>query len=761
MKGTWHLLAFSALLAVAVKTWHLIVVVIVFVWLWHLMKQSRLTPAQVIVICTGIIFFYWFTGFQTPKNEQVQANSGEIIGLTGNIVSEVRVKSYGLEFVLKGDDQNDYLVSYFSKGDVNADVLNQLQTGASCNLKGKVEIPESSSNPGQFNYQNYLRNKGIQYLFQVQVETNSSVNCTGSSFLQQVYNVRQFVLSKANDNLSSFTAGWVKALVLGDNEGIDPGTIELFQRFGLSHLLAISGLHVGLLVGGLYYVFVKFNIVTKEKAQTLILLIVALYPLIGGGSPSVWRASLMTMFTIVLVKIRVPLQVTDIVSLTFLLLYLIDPPNLYQLGFQFSFLVSFALLLSQKLWNNTRPMYQILLVSFISSLSILPIQVYNFYYFNPVSLLVNLIIVPYFSFYVMPFMLLLLLLSLTFPDLVSFLDVVFRLSHETVLQILELMDKFLFFPWVIGKFPLAFFIPYYLLFIMMMVSIGENKKKKAFLLGSCLTMLLVTISLKPYVSPQGTITMLDVGQGDSFIIELPYRKGVIMIDAAGSLDGNFEPSNKRFEQVIKPFLYSRGIARIDQVILTHPDLDHVGSFPYLLDDFNIEKLIISDLYELPEDLQNKMQNKIEIVRVSDKDKISIGTSVFNVLHPGNSNDLFGTNETSLVVFTKIGGLRWLFTGDIDEGVESLLLKKYPNLKADVLKVAHHGSKTSTSEAWIDQLTPKYAWVSVGANNSYGHPNPDVIRRLRDNRVVLLRTDKLGAIQYNFSGNKGTLYRYSP
>lgn len=216
------------------------------------------------------------------------------------------------------------------------------------------------------------------------------------------------------------------------------------------------------------------------------------------------------------------------------------------------------------------------------------------------------------------------------------------------------------------------------------------------------------------------------------------------------------------KDTVVPFLKSKGISKIDKFFLTHGDMDHIGGASAVIREMRVKSVVFSqgsEISEAEKDLivQAKLI-KSNIVFTKAGDNWSKGDSVFQVLSPfgDRTGDVYtGKNDGSIVLFAKVGGLNWLFTGDLEETGESQLIKSYPNLKIDVLKIAHHGSKTSTTDSFLAAVKPRIAVISAGRNNRYGHPHNDVMGRLKDFNVHVLRTDKQGAVTYVFKGNSGT------
>ncbi|WP_226036960.1 DNA internalization-related competence protein ComEC/Rec2 [Aquibacillus saliphilus] len=758
MKGHWHLIAISYLAVSLTTSYYLLLFYCLFIiWLY---QKRRLLKLQLLFILSTLVIFFIVGDEQSPATSKFESlQSTEI---TGKIVSSVTNTKNKVEFKMIEDKSNQKtLVTLFKNPNdqYNYTDLN-VNLGASCKVFGEREYPPQSKNPGQFDYQKYLKQNGVNFI--ITINNPENLKCFGSSKLNSVHMLRDKLLSDPVQRLSSFTSGWLRALVLGDDGGISLESEEIFQRWSLSHLLAISGLHVGLIVGIIYFILVKFQLLTKEKAQGLLIILLPIYAILAGGAPSVWRSSLMTVAFLLLIKLKSRLSVTDVISFVFLVFVIYDANILYQLGFQFSFIVTFGLLISRNILAQPYPKwFTIFFISVISQLSILPLQINQFYFFNPMSIFINLLYVPYFSLIVIPLMFFTFLSLYLMPPVAFVLDWIFISIHQPALKLLSIVDHFLYYPLVIGKTEVFYWLIYYLLFYLLMKHIQQKQQNQALKYGGVLIFLLLFLTVKPYLNPYGTVTMLDIGQGDSFIIELPYRKSIIFIDAAGTVSTDFvTPSDKIFKQVIKPYLYSRGILKIDSIVLTHNDHDHVGSVPFIVDQFRVDQLVISRYFQFTDSMASMLaQNNTSIQTVEAGDRIKIDKQTIQVLFP--KDDKGATNENSLVLYSEIGGIRWLFTGDINSEIENEMIRTYPEIGIDVLKVAHHGSNTSTSEEFLSHTQPRFAWISVGENNRYGHPNQEVIERLEKYNIVIMRTDEKGAIQYKFKGQGGTFHSFLP
>ncbi len=330
-----------------------------------------------------------------------------------------------------------------------------------------------------------------------------------------------------------------------------------------------------------------------------------------------------------------------------------------------------------------------------SWLVLMPVQLLSFYEFNLLSPL-------FFSFYRVWYSinLLLTLVCVLFPT--HWLLIFLRMADQAVQQ----LQPTLFTLW--GK-PSTLALLIYLICVIAYISKASIKHAQWLLCG------MLVLNFSPYLEPFTTITYINVGQGDSILITLPFHGGAMMIDAAGSLYTNIP------ERKILPVLKAKGYKTIDQLILTHADKDHAGGLQELADLVVIKQVIT--------DKQAVMDYKnIEFISLLAE------------------NDFGNENDNSIVLLSRIGALDYLFTGDASQAFENQLLSVYPNIKCDVLKVGHHGSNSSSSALFLQTLRPQIAVISAGRNNRYGHPHDEVLARLADYQIKCFRTDLQGDIE---------------
>ena len=719
-------------------------------WLFYLAYKEKIT---FLIVLTSLIFLissYLFL----PNSHHIETHnhiSDKLIILEGKISSQVYLKDSYLQFNFKQKNAIKLNVKYFYKNNFREvkKAIKKIETGRHCIIKGKNHPPTKKTNPGQFDYGKYLANENIQT--EIIVEDIKDIRCDQKSLLTPIWSLRNKILFIMKDNYSDFSSSWLIALILGEDSYITSYIIDHFRYWNIAHLLAISGLHTAIFVGIIYLILMKLLKFTIESTQIILILILPLFTILTGAEPSVVRASLMVIVFILLNLLQIKLKPSDLISIIFIGLVIINPYFLTHIGFQFSFAVTFGLLTSLKWLSQTNSrIIQSFKISFISQMIILPLQLHYFTIFQPLSIILNVIVIPYFTVFVIPYMFL-MLIGMFLPRLIrEVLDSFFVGVHTIFIDILTYLTHVFSEHFIIGELDIKLILIYYGIFLIFMREVEAKRIKQSVLIGSALIIFILYIDHKEIFSPEGRVTMLDIGQGDAIIIELPYKQGVYMIDAGSHFSfTDMKPSQSIYNQVIKPYLYYRGISKIDGVFLSHDHIDHTGSLQFILNDFKVNEIFISPYHPIKGELLEKIRmNQSFITIINPAENIVRNNLLFQVLHP--TKDEQDENDNSLIIYTKIGGKSWLFNGDASAHNELDLLKVYPNLNVDVLKVGHHGSNTSTDNQFLQKIKPDYALVSAGKNNVYGHPTPTVIERLKSNDIKVFRTDQDGAIEYKYN-----------
>lgn len=572
-----------------------------------------------------------------------------------------------------------------------------------CNLE-IIEINEKSYE-ADFNYSNYLKSEGIKHLVKFK---NDEYIKSDMSFGIIKYNINNYF----KNSLSNNTYKYVEAIVLADNN-LEDDLKEGYSILGISHILAISGLHIMLLFKLLSFILFK---VFKIYKRSVSIIIISIYVFIIDFPKACLRALLFLILKNLNNYGSIKYTSLDILSISFIIMLFINPYNIYSSGFILSYLVSFILIFLNEIIKVKNKLFKMYLDSIIIYFLTLPIIIS----FNNCISIFSIIFSPILSLVVTVIIIPLSYISAAFPVLDLLICHVFNFINEYILGITAnaLIIN-------IESFDIFRYVIYYCLFILLLISIIKNKKIIKWL-SIFIFYLLLLINLKS-ITPYHKITFIDVGQGDSTLIELAYNKGNVLIDAYNSLD----------------YLKSSGISKIDYLVLTHSDNDHIRDALDIIKFYNIKNILYS--------IYDDGFSEFEGVGIKFNNDFYIGNVKFDVLAPINS--YLDANSNSIVIKLVLNNFSFLFTGDMTVKEEKDIIKqnKYI-LDSDVLKVGHHGSKTSTSDEFLNYVSPNYSIVSVAKNNFYGLPDDSIIDKL-NNVSIVYQTKDNGNIVIKIFKNK--------
>ncbi|WP_171050887.1 DNA internalization-related competence protein ComEC/Rec2 [Bacillus sp. BHET2] len=652
------------------------------------------------------------------------------------------------------------LLRYSFTSEVEKGQFQEIQPGDLCRVRGELGEPKQGKNPNLFDYQNYLSQRGVFWILDVK-DFGECVD--KSTWKHTLTHMRYHGLKRIERTFPPTTVGVTQALIFGETHRVAQDSMKAFRDLGVVHLLAISGLHVGILFAVLYYFLLRIGM-TKGMASWVGIIFLLCYIVLTGASPSVIRSSIMLVVLLLGKKAALNVSVIDSLSLVFLFIVLYEPYSVFNVGFQLSFMVSFSLVMSSgAILNESSSIRQLFMVTFVAQLSSLPIVIYHFYEFPLIGFLTNLLYVPLFSVIILP--LCILTFFLTSYLSMDSLFVIYQFLLDGIQEVSSLLASVPFCTLVIGKPPFLFTLGY--LLIIYIVFVGVEKKKTISSFGFLLLYIVFHMTVITY-NPYGEIVFIDVGQGDATLIRLPYNRGTYLIDTGGEVQfkkEKWEERNEPFsvgEDIVVPFLKSKGITTIDTLVLTHGDMDHIGGAEAVLREMKVREVMISP------NSQEKVEVK-KIVGMAQRKRIPVK----EVMYPNNwRGDKYGLhivspqdrvyegNNDSIVIYGEIGRLKWLFTGDLEEQGERAFIETF-DLPVDVLKVGHHGSNTSTTEAFLEDTNPSMAVISAGESNRFGHPHPNVLERLSERGMTIYNTAKDGAITYRFREKKGTFSAHLP
>ena len=677
------------------------------------MKRLRhiLQSKHLIKIITIIIFIITllYTNYYPFKSKYTKDDK-EFIG----IVTKYEVKEDKITIEIKAKEKLLITYKYQDKE------FNNLSYGDKIKVKGTLITPSKNTNQNTFNYQKYLYYKKIYYLVEA-----TSINKIANNH-NYLYTIKNILYQKI-DKLKS--SNYIKTLLFCDNT-LSKEIKESYRINGISHLFSVSGMHINFFVSIIYLYLNK--ITYNKRIKYLITNIFIIIYLILFPSSSLLRSAVMSILYSINYLLKLKIKKIDILLLTLGVSLLINTFIIYDLGYIYSYTITFFLVLSSSTLKNKNKINKIIYISLLSFLVSIPITIYNSYEINIISILLNIILVPIISIIILP----LTILTYIFPILDSILYL-FTSTLETIsLFISKIKITKIIFP----KPSLLIIALYYIIFLL------SYQNKKYFYLN---IILLIIIYISPYLNSNFEIVMFEVGEADCHLIKYPYNKNTILIDTG--------KNEYKIKNEVIPYLKSIGIKKIDYLIITHGDLDHMGEGINLVNNFKVEKVIFNcGPYN---DLEQ------ELIKVLDKKKIKYYSCIKelnidnNKLYFLQTKEYDNENDNSNVIYSELNVYKFMFMGDAGIDKEKDILDKYNLSNVDVLKVGHHGSKTSSSKEFINVINPKYSIISVGKNNRYGHPNKEVLENLENSKIY--RTDEDGSIMFKIKNNELKIETCSP
>lgn len=675
------------------------------------------------------LFVYYFINFNSYYNGFEKSLQGT--------VNSYSINGDKLTIYLKAKEI--VIVNYYFKS-LNEKTYfeDNLKLGDLISVAGELEEPERNRVFNGFDYKKYLYNKHIFYL----------MNANKISIMEKNSGLLFYFKNLVMDRINSISKSkvYIMTFILGDKSFIDNEVKESYQDNGISHLFAVSGMHISLFAGIMLF-FLKRVSYNNYFNYGMVCLFLLFYLFLAGFPASLLRASVMFILFSINKVFNLKISNLNILFIVIITILFIDPFYLFDIGFQFSYLISGTLIMMRwKIGVIKSKLKRSFYVSVVCFLVSFPICIYNFYGTNFMSVLFNLFYIPFVSIIVFP----LSLITFVFP----FLDIVLYYSIF-VMERISLFISSINFGYII--FPKVNFGVYFIYYIVIFLSFWKIEFVLLFLV-----MLLIH---KGYIYFDSNLYVyyLDVGQGDSALIRLPNNSGNILIDTGGKFSYEMEKWREKGSKysIVKsstiPFFKSFGIKKLDYLILSHGDYDHIGEAINLVDNFNVEKVIFNcgEFNDLEK----------ELIKVLDKKKIRYYLCIKelnidnNELYFLQTKEYDNENDNSNVIYAELNGYKFMFMGDAGVDKEKDILDKYNISNIDVLKVGHHGSKTSSGKVFIDGINPKYSIISVGKNNRYGHPNKEVLNNLDGSKIY--RTDQDGSIMFKIKKNKLRIATYSP
>ena len=727
---------------------------------------------------------------------------GKTLSLTGRIKE---IKSYDVPFGersyrLKVKADSDEISAFILKikeselfagcnlyNDVDIDLsdLSRILYGRKISCTGSFEAFEGELNPGQFDANAYYKNEGYTGILDAK---DIRIVKEEESFSPDIYlhRLNLAISEKYKKILGDKNAGSLSAMVLGDKRGLDEEIKELYQENSISHLLSISGLHISLL-GGAVFLFLRRLKVSFSFPLITSSIILIIYGAFTGFSVSTSRAVVMMSVLFISFVIGKSYDLPSGLALAALILIVMNHRVIYQSGFLLSFfaVIGIFYIMPELLYIFKVDIYHkkgiikglhLLLASIISSISVLlatlPIVLNNFYEVSLTGILLNIIVIPLMSLVVITG-LLGGFVALVSETVGSFILGITHYILNLYTLFCRLGDRLTFLRLIIGKPDKWQIVLYYLILVIVFYFLalkrrenklrslknnlpeGYNTSKRIVVTGLMTFTSFLIIAYKPR---EFSINMLDIGQGDCFVVN-DGNNDIYISDCGSTTLQNVGKTR------LLPFLKSKGWGKVDTIFISHMDKDHVNGVNDLLKcaEITIGRIIISASYksdklncaELEELKELAKMRDIKLFYMKKGDEI-VGKDIsFRCIYPTGEEDIKDQNEASIVMRMDYKGLSMLFTGDIAGSTEEKIIEGSDEdiLDCDILKVCHHGSKNSSTDDFLKKVSPKLYLISCGLMNRYGHPHRDALSRMTEEGGRILRTDHMGGTQIKLADGK--------
>lgn len=663
--------------------------------------------------------------------------------------------------ILKGPIENEYTYKYIVKAKtgqlknkkfiiyINKNNNKLFKYGDLIKIQGEYSSPQTARNYKGFDYSQYLKTLKIYGIIKIE-EANLLKENDLNFVLISINNLKQKMIDHANKNMPQKTANLLLGLLIGQKDNIQEDIIKSFRTANLSHILAVSGAHTSYIILGLTY------IITKSKAPRRIgyiitIIILLVFIIITGASYSVIRVCIMSIITISakLFYKKENFFISICVSLFIILIQ--NPFAINDIGLKLSFLGTIGIIVFNK--NITELFIRIkikeniakvLSLTFSAQLMIMPITILNFNTFSVTFFISNILASPLLGIIII-LGFIGIFVSFVLNPISKILFFILNLFLELLIFISEIVTKIPGSSILVKTPNLVFVITYYILILFInyffiikknpirrfqkkIIKICTIKNIKKIIKIIAIIFLIISFStmLARVINPTLKIYFIDVGQGDSTLIITPKGKKILIDGGEGK------------NEILLPYLLDRGINKIDYIIISHFDSDHCNGLIEVMEKIKVGKVLVSKQPEESEEYRNILEiikrKNIEACVVKAQDRITIEKDLYiNILNPAGKLEFKDLNNNAIVAKLIYKNFSMLFTGDIEKAEENIAQKYKNNLKSTILKVAHHGSKTSTNEEFLKYVEPQIALIGVGENNKFGHPNQQIIEKLKNIR----------------------------
>lgn len=681
------------------------------------------------------------------KYLEIYKDDKSIINATAVVIKGPSEGEYNYKYTVKartGKYKNKKFIVYINKKNKKL-----LEYGDLIEIKGEYSAPEVARNYKGFDYSQYLKTLNIYGT--IKVEESKIINKNQlSPILISINNIKEKMIDNANRNMPKRTANLLLGILIGERDNIQEDIIESFRTANLSHILAVSGAHTSYIILGITYLISKSK--TPKRIGYIITIInLLIFIIITGASYSVVRACIMA---IVVIGAKICYRKENFftsICISLIIILIQNPFAINDIGLKLSFMGTAGIVIFNKSITNffiklkiKQKIAEALSVTFSAQLMIMPITILNFNTISLTFFISNILASPLLGIIII-FGFISIFISSILNPISKILFLILHIFLELLILVSKVTEKIPGSSILVKTPNILFAIVYYILIlffnyffvikqnptrrfhkkIIKIITIKNIKNAFKVIAVVFLIMLLLTRIVR-IINPTLKIYFIDVGQGDSTLIVTPKNKKIL-------IDGGEGKTNVLFQ-----YLLDRRINKIDYIIISHFDSDHCNGLIEIIEKMRVENIVMSKQSKESEEYKKILeiikQKNIKVSSVKAEDKIIIEKNLYTkILNPAEKFEFQDLNNNAIVAKLVYKNFSMLFTGDIEKAEENLA-KKYKNeLKSTILKVAHHGSKTSTSEEFLKYVEPQIALIGVGENNKFGHPNQITIEKLKNIR----------------------------
>ena len=697
----------------------------VFLLICLFFQFSWKSAGKVLAICG--LFGSWFL-FQNWQQTQASQDLVAYVERVRILPDTIKANGDSLSFRGKADGRT-FQVYYKLQSEEEKEQFQALTDLYEIELEGKLSEPEGQRNFGGFDYQAYLKTQGIYQTLTIK-SIQSLKQISSWDIGENLSSLRRKAVVWIKTHFPDPMRNYMTGLLLGHLDTDFEEMNELYSSLGIIHLFALSGMQVGFFMDAFKKLLLRLGL-TQEKLKWLTYPFSLIYAGLTGFSASVIRSLLQKLLA------QHGVKSLDNFALTVLILFIIMPNFFLTAGGVLSCAYAFILTMTSKEGEGLKAVAR---ESLVISLGILPILSFYFAEFQPWSILLTFVFSFLFDVVFLPLLSILFILSFVYP--VTQFNFVFVWLEDIIRLVSQLASR----PLVFGQ-PSSLILMLLLISLTLVYDFRKNVKRLA-ILG----LFVVGLFFLTKYPLENEITMLDVGQGESIFLRDVTGK-TILIDVGGKAESDKKIENWQIktrtsnaQRTLIPYLKSRGVAKIDQLILTNTDKEHVGDLLEVTKAFQVGEILVSKGSLTQKEFVAELQaTQTKVRSVTAEENLPIFGGYLEVLSPRKIGN--GSHDDSLLLYGKLLDKHFLFTGNLKEKGEKDFLKQYPTLEVDVLKAGQHGAKTSSNPAFLEKLKPEITLISVGKNNRAKLPHQETLTRLESIKSKIYRTDQQGAIRF--------------